>query len=143
MGFPTPEEFKIAKANGISYDNVYNRVYTLGWDVQRAITTPIMKPNMWHQYKEKCEKLGVNQNMFYQRIHAGKTPEEASSYPPVPPSDRAPNKRGAKVTPELVKLAEQNGISKQTLVARVYMYRWEPMKAATTPVKTQHRRKTK
>jgi hypothetical protein len=138
--FPTPEEFKIAEANGISYNNVYNRVYTLGWSVQRAINTPVLKPDMWLRYKEKCEKLGICQNTFHQRIHKGKTPEEASSYPPF--SQRRPYAKGkGKITPEIAELAKQNGISHNTLDARVYNYRWDVMKAATTPVKTQFRRK--
>lgn len=37
----TEEHYKIAEQNGIDRRNVYQRVWGLGWDVDRAITQPL------------------------------------------------------------------------------------------------------
>ncbi len=37
----TEEHYKIAEQNGIDRNNVYQRVWTLDWDIDRAITKPL------------------------------------------------------------------------------------------------------
>lgn len=37
----TPEQYEIARNNGIDKKNADNRVWGLGWDVDRAITEPL------------------------------------------------------------------------------------------------------
>jgi hypothetical protein len=59
------------------------------------------------------------------------TPEEAATTPKMIHS-RYPN---AKVTYEMVQRAKANGISKNTLNARIHKMGWDPERAMTQPIK--------
>ena len=39
----TPDDFERAAKNGINQDALRQRVRTLGWDIERAIKTPLKK----------------------------------------------------------------------------------------------------
>jgi hypothetical protein len=135
-----PKDIEVARANGISYMNAYNRVYNLGWPVEKAITTPIRDRSncLWYQWRDTCKKHNVTQNSFYQRLYAGWTPEEASTLP----LGTILNKKAAIITKSLMALAAEKGISRFTLHARIHRYKWSVEKALNTPVMTQYRRKS-
>ena len=89
----TPEDFRIAEENGISKDTLLSRVRKLGWDVDKAINTPV-------RAKRKFTKEEI------------KTMEEAIT---------KPKKRGRQyVYPEWVyREADKNGISYSALGNRI------------------------
>ena len=140
----TYEDYETAKANGISYANAYARFYNYGWSVKRTITTPIgqRSKGLWPTYREQCEKVGVSQDRFYDRIrYRGWTPEEAATKPPLPPDKRHKHKN-TKITKDTIEKAAKNGISEGTLKHRVYSYKWEVERAVTEPTKTNYRSKS-
>jgi hypothetical protein len=76
----TPEDFAIARANGISYHHAYERFYSYFWDKQRAITEPIRpkEHSLYAKYKDICI---VSRKSFNRRIAKGMSPEEAATTP--------------------------------------------------------------
>ena len=109
----TPEDFKIAEENGISKDTLLSRVRKLGWDVDKAITTPVRAKRKFTEEEIKTmEENGVNQNIAANRMYWGWNLEEAIT---------KPKKRGRQyVYPEWVyKEANKNGISYSALGNRI------------------------
>lgn len=140
MNYLTDEQVATAKANGVSYKNLYNRFYVMGWDAERAITEPVGKEFVWTKHKEKCQKNGINSNTFYSRIYNGMTPEEAANTPLITPDKRRKvTKR--KFTDEIIKKAAENGVGYATLVTRVTSHHWSIEKAINTPVQRGGNRK--
>ena len=133
------EDFTVARENGIPYNVAYARFYNYFWSKEKTITTPVMKPNMWKEYKEKADKTGVKQNTFYQRIHSGMDPETAATTPKI--DHQYHYRKGVKITEEVVARAASYGVSKGTLKARVSHYKWDLERAITTPTDTSKRRK--
>jgi hypothetical protein len=76
----TPEDFAIARKNGISYRRAYERFYRYNYDKQRAITEPIRpkEHSLYAKYKHICV---VSRLSFNIRIAKGMTPEEAATTP--------------------------------------------------------------
>ena len=108
-----PEDFRIAKENGISKDTLLSRVRKLGWDVDKAITTPVRAKRKFTKEEIKTmEENGVNQNIAANRMYWGWNLEEAIT---------KPKKRGRQyVYPEWVyKEANKNGISYSALGNRI------------------------
>jgi hypothetical protein len=79
----TDEAFRVAKGNGISRKNVRQRYWDYGWDIEKAITEPVIKFSAprWPMWKEIAEKNGVSSVLFNVRIGSGMTPEEAATKP--------------------------------------------------------------
>ena len=109
----TPEDYKIAEEDGISKDTLLSRVRKLGWDVDKAITTPVRAKRKFTKEEIKTmEENGVNQNIAANRMYWGWNLEEAIT---------KPKKRGRQyVYPEWVyKEANKNGISYSALGNRI------------------------
>ena len=109
----TPEDFRIAEENGISKDTLLSRVRKLGWDIDKAITTPVRAKRKFTKEEIKTmEENGVNQNIAANRMYWGWNLEEAIT---------KPKKRGRQyVYPEWVyKEANENGISYSALGNRI------------------------
>lgn len=138
----TDEDFKTAEANGISYENAYARFYNYGWVKKDAITKPVLRRDLWINHKEECEKNGINRSTFLSRVRKGLPPEKAASLPVASFGQKLePEKHPTKISKEMKELATKNGISYNTFSIRVYKYKWDVLKAATTPIKTQFRRR--
>jgi hypothetical protein len=129
----TDEEYAKAKANGISRQLLYNRVFVLGWDIEIAMTaTPgSVRHKLVDKVHEKWLRIavenGIKKNTFYSRLYLGWRYKDAAT--------KQVNKKGKKEK-EWCEVAEKNGISYQTFTSRL-SYGWEPEKAATTPVMTR------
>lgn len=122
----TDEDFAEATANGISKQNAYNRYYILGWSRKRAVTQPLVRRTYdWEKWKEKSL---VKRASFNKRISEGWAPEDAALVPPY--HDRY---KGSKITQEHYKIAEANGIGKNTVSMRVYTYKWSVEDAIKLP----------
>ena len=109
----TPDDYRIAEENGISKDTLLSRVRKLGWDVDKAITTPVrVKRKFTKEEIKTMEENGVNQNIAANRMYWGWNLEEAIT---------KPKKRGRQyVYPEWVyKEANKNGISYSALGNRI------------------------
>jgi len=144
MNYVTEEDFQKAKANGIDYMNVYNRVYNLGWEVDRAITTPIKKESFIAKYRPILQQHGISEAMFYSRIYQlGWDPEKAATTPRRTMSEisrKIWDNKGC-LTESQIKQAAENGIKHSTLSSRVYRYKWPIERAITEPVHYNRRRK--
>ena len=109
----TPDDYRIAEENGISKDTLLSRVRKLGWDVDKAITTPVRAKRKFTKEEIKTMKEnGVNQNIAANRMYWGWNLEEAIT---------KPKKKGRQyVYPEWVyKEADKNGISYSALGNRI------------------------
>lgn len=72
----------MAEQSGISKMNVYNRVFSLGWDLQRAITEPMHKPDTQKmKYVRIAKANGMSSTTFYNRVKAGWDYETAANTP--------------------------------------------------------------
>lgn len=80
----TLKEFEIAKKNGISRNNVRNRVENLFWDIERAITEPVnprgRKTNLYCDHIRKLAKENkISTSTMYSRIQSGLSPYQAAT----------------------------------------------------------------
>lgn len=140
QNYLTPEDIKTAEANGINYNNVYSRFYSYGWSKEDAITKPVKKRNEcpWYQYKELAEQHSVSYFRWYDRVYKyGMDPKEAATKKVV----RGGLRRKVRFTPEILARAAANGVSKETLKHRIYVYKWDFERAVNTPVDKSKRRK--
>lgn len=64
----SPDEYYLAKENGIKATTLERRLRTLGWDKQRAITTPPQKQTDLSKWREIAKKNGINKGALRKRI---------------------------------------------------------------------------
>lgn len=70
----------MAKGNGIKKATVENRVYQLGWDIDRAITTPVRKKkNNISPHLKVARKNGIKETTVRRRIERGWSIERSIS----------------------------------------------------------------
>lgn len=137
-GLLNDTHYELAEKNGICRKTVHTRFYTLGWEVEEAITTPLKNPNkeyLWAKYKDVSV---VACSTFYKRVsEEGMSPEDAALTP-----KRKKSRLGTgRFTREHVRIASENGIGYSTLHSRVYIQNWPVEKAITHPVKSNGRKK--
>lgn len=75
------EHYEIAEKNGISKENVYQRVKHYGWTIERAITTPIATQwlGKYKGFHKIALKNGISLNVFYARMRKGWKLEDAAT----------------------------------------------------------------
>ncbi len=137
----TDEHYERAAAHGIDRDALNRRVRYLGWDIERAMTEPKIK----RTYKldkglvKRAAENGISRCALYYRLkEKGMDPEEAVTMPPLSPEEigKLGNESRRKYSPEIIKLAESNGISYKTFKQRVNRgMSWD--EAATKPIMTK------
>ena len=115
----------LARKNGIKEHVYYGRL-RMGWDIERAATTPVNKNKEIYQ---KCEENGISYATYRHRIRNGATEEEALQ-----------GRKYKKYSKEIIELTKSNGISYHLLCERVNRLGWDIERAATTPPNTKHRR---
>lgn len=133
----TPEEYEIAAQHGVSEKTLDCRVRMLGWDKQRAITTPPQKRTDRSNWIKIAEANGINYKTFISRVNIyGMSDEEAATRPLQDPQEAAATAREARRRHPVkyVKLAKRNGIPYGTFRMRVKRYGWSYEEAATRPV---------
>lgn len=135
----TPDEYDIALSNGIKKETLEQRVRRLNWSKQKAITTPVQKDSRKHPswVYDNLEKYGISQPTFYKRVHdLGWSLEEASTTLPL--SKGAYRGGKERVYPDWVfDNLKENGVQYLTFWKRFNWYKWDMVKASTTP----HQRK--
>lgn len=77
----TDEDYAEAEKNGISKDNLNNRVRRYGWGVDRAIRTPLKKGKFSEEQKDLMQKSNVNIDTIKYRVNHGWSFEDAISIP--------------------------------------------------------------
>ena len=93
----------------------------MGWDIERAATTPVNKNKEIHQ---KCEENGISYATYRHRIRNGATEEEALQ-----------GRKNKKYSKGIIELTKSNGISYHLFCERVNKLGWNIERAATTPPK--------
>jgi len=125
----TNEDYEKAAVKGITKTNVYQRVHTYGWSIERAITEPLRsKGNQGKHGKMMiiAESLGISPSTYFRRIRNGMTPKDAASKP-----------KGHTIHLEI---ARGNGISDICFYKRVERG-MHPYLAATKPMAKRTRKK--
>lgn len=105
-----------ARANGITYNAFYARVYHYGWSVEKAKTLPVMsRAQTSRKYSEDIMKLakenGISKNLFYKRVNRMRWNEKRAATEPVPTNRKYPK--------EYCDRAIANGVSVRTFHRRL------------------------
>ena len=137
----TPEEYEIARQNGIRPALLEVRIRSLGWSKKRAMTEPPQKkkPPIPREIRELAEQNGITYNTLRWRVHTlGWDLERAATQPL---QDRKAQAKRAyeasrRYPKHVLELLEKNGIHYDTFRHRVNVSGWDIMKAATTPTLT-------
>lgn len=119
--YMTPEDYNIARKNGISYKIAYERFHNSLWSKQRTITEEVKKKPIWETYKEQALENGVSYQVFRKRIRCGETPEMAVS--------RGKDNKPDILTEEWYLKAESLGIKRGTMKHRVHRLKMTPEQA--------------
>lgn len=145
----SPESYETAKANGISEINVYHRVYSLGWTVERAITEPVRKSEAFtSDWLAVALKNGISRDRFRNRVrYLGWGEERAAITPVLTPHEVG--KLGAAATPKVSRYftdeqrerLKKMGIAEATARQRIDLYGWSVEEATTKPLGSRKRRK--
>lgn len=126
----TDEEYALAVSNGISKSTLEYRIRSLGWSKQKALTTPIQKHKKYPLWAlELAQVNGIPYKTFKYRIFSGWDFETAATR-----KIGESQSRKRKYPIEIIELAEKNGISYSTFTKRVNRFKWDVIKAATTPI---------
>lgn len=130
-------DYETAKANGISATQVYQRVNTYNWTIERAITQPVRKLRKFEsEYLETAIKNGISWKMFYSRVqNLGWDELKAATTPPIPHHVRAARyaEKSRRFDKEQLATMAANGIRVETARARITQYGWTTEDAITTP----------
>lgn len=136
----TPEEYEIAKKNGIRPQLLEVRIRSLGWSKQRAMTEPPQKkrPRIPKVIIELAEKNGIKYNTLRWRVHTlGWDMHRAATQPLQ--NRQAQAKRAYEASRKYPayhkRLAESNGIPERTFHRRLSVG-WDIETAATRPPMT-------
>ena len=116
--------FEVAKENGINRSTFKSRLFSSGWDIEKAATTkPTKKKVISPFWLEMAKENGISINTFKSRVRRGWDQKEAASQLPRRRKDR-----------KWIELAKKNGIPYQTYINRVENLFWDPKDAATSPI---------
>ncbi|KUP22388.1 hypothetical protein [Paenibacillus sp. DMB5] len=132
----TPEEYELAAAIGVDSENLNRRVRLLGWNKQRALTTPLEKKTDRRHWAEIARQNGIGYYTFMTRVNQWGWDEERAATEQL--QDRKATAANGtekirKIPAEIIRLTEQNGIAYHTMRARIRKG-WDPREAATLPV---------
>lgn len=86
MIYITDEQYKIGIENGIKKPTICRRVYQYGWDIEKAITTPVIpREERSRKYPKEYTDLALANGMsiitFYSRLKKGWSYEKAATTP--------------------------------------------------------------
>lgn len=112
----TPDDYARAEANGINKRTLERRVREFGWDIERAVNTPILSRNKLNESMVKlAEKNGVSRRLYARRIkELGWTEEQAASVPPMSRKEvgKENAKRATRFTDKQLQIMKKNGLKK-------------------------------
>lgn len=134
----TPEEYEEAAKNGVSANRLECRIRYEGWSKDRAIHTPPRKHKDRSKWVEIAKQNGISRQVFDNRLRYGWSEEQAVTEPKWTTEQyrhqlKKQREAKRKYPVELIKKAENNGISYKTFLFRVSCgWSWE--RAATEPL---------
>lgn len=143
LGKEYPSFRALAEAYGVPYSTLYARIRTYGWDLEKALTEPVVtgitarqigcrdgKGREYASLKEMADAYGIGYTTLLARHKKGLEPEEL-----VKPAARIPARADhtGKEYPNLKALAEAYGLPHGTLVSRL-RGGWTMEDALTIPV---------
>lgn len=111
--FITPEDFEMAKKNGVKPNTLIARIRRYGWSKEKAIHTPPIKKNNRGRWAKIAEQNGIKYGTFLARITCRGMSEEEAATRPVKIG------RPRKYPEKWVEEAKRNGISYETFLARI------------------------
>ncbi|MBG9756377.1 hypothetical protein V4V34_09060 [Lysinibacillus sphaericus] len=127
----TEEDYALAISNGISNSTLEYRIRSLGWSKQKALTTAVQKHKKYPLWAlELAQVNGIPYKTFKNRIFSGWDFETAATRK----IGETNQSRKRKYPIEIIELAKKNGISYSNFTKRVNRFKWDVMKAATTPI---------
>jgi hypothetical protein len=134
----TPEQYAAAAENGISARTLELRYRDYGWEMDRAISTPVRKQGSNGKWPQVAKENGISYSQFSARVRLGWSAEKAATTPTMSLQETAAHARSLRgveplVSPEIKALAKANGISKSTLQHRITKQKMDPVEAATRP----------
>lgn len=78
----TPEEYEIAKANGICSATLEDRIRRLVWDKEQAISmAPRKQRRIDKRFIKIAKENGISERAFYHRLKSGWSIEDAATIP--------------------------------------------------------------
>jgi len=140
----TQEDMYTAESNGIALKNVYDRVVSKGWSIDRAINTPLRKVSQEYLYhKNIALKNLISVSTFRTRVNVLKWRlEKASSTPVLDKRDNLYYVNGIekqrKYNRKYLDTAKQNNINKNTFYWRILYLGWTLEEACTIPPGTKN-----
>ena len=92
--FISDEDYITAEKNGINKNNVHNRVYKLGWNILKAISTPVKKYKkseyeLTKEQREIAYRNGILRQTLEKRLQRGMSIKQAITMPTMAPAERA------------------------------------------------------
>lgn len=129
----TPEHYEQAAAIGVSRRTLYQRVYLYGWDVDRAVSTPVRPRtlDLSEHWLAAAAANGISRRKYARRVATGWGEEEAATM-----SHADANRRGAdlrsRVSAADIERAATMGLSAAGLRERLRRG-WTLEVALTTP----------
>ena len=108
----TPEEYDIAKKNGIPRQTLEARIRDLVWDKKTAITKPPKTPKK-SKWADVAERNGISRQNFYVRISRGMDEKTAATKPLIDRkkwADEMKKRRKFKYPSWVYKKCKENGI---------------------------------
>lgn len=145
---------KIAEKNGIKARLYWKRIHELGWDPKRAASEPIRTPRKDQKWIKIAKMNGIGRSTYITRVDREFwDPQEAATTPVMTKEEtlqRAMEQNALytkttqerinkdphnlfKITPMHIEIAKENGIKKDTVRKRVYVYGWTVQDAITIP----------
>jgi hypothetical protein len=80
----TPDHFARAAANGISSERLIFRVRSSGWDIEKAITTPMRRyKKLSEDWVKIAAEHGIPRKTFTFRVRSQGWSEEQAAYTPL------------------------------------------------------------
>lgn len=128
-GYLSEEDYQKADRNGLKRKTVFHRVYNANWDVERAVTQPVVQRYTKEQ-KRLMKENNVSKNVMYHRLRKGMTLEDAISRPFVEHKHES-----AIFTHSELDQLKANGIRLSTAINRVRRG-WEKERAINKPAKS-------
>lgn len=120
---------KKAEENGIKKSIFYDRVWKLGWSLEKASTVPAKQRRKDQKWMKVAKENNISYELYINRVtKLGWDFEEAATTPKIYTGSRY-----VRPDEEWVQLGLKNGVSRDTYRHRVDENFWSPENAATTP----------
>ena len=135
----TPEEYEIAKENGICRRLLDSRVRELGWDKKTAISKKPKYNKELRKYIKMAEINGIKESTFLNRVRKLKWELERAATVPVKSRKQCVGEiagHNRKYSKEVYEILDRNGINRETFRIRIKKG-WSLEEACTRKPMTQ------